>query len=119
MLIGLIVLGGVLLSDAEFRASVIRALARAGWGLEAAAVQIGLSVSRFSKQINGHDPLTFLARAHQLDGFLSALIEETASPLGLILLRDVDLQRLIAGLDRLERRMVKMDLAVGEHEQAS
>src|SRR5579862_5358938 len=97
------------------RQAVSKALALSGWDCEeAVAEQIGISVSRLSKQLNGHDPLTFLARAHQLDGFWPALLVTLSEPCGALLIQHTDLKQLVVGLADLQRRvMAKASLDSG------
>jgi len=99
--------------DAEIvRAAAVKALDLSGWSCEeAVAEQIGISVSRLSKQLNGHDPLTFLARAYLLDGFWLEFLFALSEPCGVFLVRHTDLQQLILGLYELEKKvMAKADL---------
>ncbi len=94
----------------QFRTDVIAALDRANWCGEAVSEQIGISSARLSKQLNGHEPMTFLARAHALDGFWREFVLLHAERYGLVILQHTDLQQLVAEVQGMRKSMAKMTL---------
>lgn len=105
------------LSDAELRADVRAAILRAGWTLQAAAAQIGISRQRLRAQLDGMDPLTCLARLAQLDGFLPAFIEVTAPKFGIVIVKNEELAGILDELRGVKTRMARMSLDSSQQER--
>lgn len=92
----------------QFRADVATALDRASWCEAAVSEQIGISVQRLSRQLNGHDPMTFLARAYQLDGFWREFVLIHAERYGDAVVRNTDLRDLLSEVRGLKKSMARM-----------
>lgn len=106
------------LADRDLCTDILKALARAGWKLDAAACSIGISSARLSKQLNGHDPLTALSRLLALEGVHAAFVEVSAPRYGIVVVPNQELADILSCL-RGNKRMQKMALREGSDEAAA
>lgn len=96
-------------ADADLRHDVTLALKRADWPTDAAAMQVGLSRQRFSRQLNGHEPITFLDRAlTRVTGFEREFLALRAQRAQLLVVERGELADAVTALRALV--MAKADL---------